>query len=41
MFISAGALIIMVQVVSYLYPRLRQLEEELPDAAAAVAVEGG
>ncbi|MEG3960426.1 MFS transporter [Microcoleus sp. herbarium2] len=34
MFITLGALTILVTVVAYQYPRLRLLEEELPDAIA-------
>ncbi|HEX7774838.1 MAG TPA: MFS transporter, partial [Pyrinomonadaceae bacterium] len=40
-FIVAGILIIVVQFVGYLYPRLRHVEDELPDAiGATVASEG-
>jgi hypothetical protein len=38
MFITAGALTILVQFVSYLYPRLRRVEVEVPDAVHGVAV---
>jgi hypothetical protein len=34
MFITLGALTMLVTVVAYQYPRLRLLEEELPDAIA-------
>jgi hypothetical protein len=34
MFITLGALTMLVTVVAYQYPRLRLVEEELPDAIA-------
>jgi hypothetical protein len=41
--ISMGLLLVMASVVSYLCPRLRLVEEELPDAVAAdpATVESG
>lgn len=33
--ISMGLLLVLASVVGYLYPRLRLVEEELPDAVAA------
>lgn len=43
LFISAGLFLVLVSVIGYLYPRLRLVEEELPDAVAAnpAAVESG
>ncbi len=38
MFITAGALTILAQFVSYFYPRLRRVEQEVPDAVGEVAV---
>ncbi len=38
MFITLGALTMLVTVVAYQYPRLRLLEEELPDAIADPAI---
>lgn len=38
MFVAAGVVTVAVQFVGYLYPRLRQLEEEIPDAVNEVAV---
>jgi hypothetical protein len=34
MFITLGVLTMLVTVVAYQYPRLRLVEEELPDAIA-------
>ena len=43
LFISAGLFLVLASVIGYLYPRLRLVEDELPDAIAAqpVAVESG
>ena len=34
LFISAGLLLVLVVVIGYLYPALRQMEDELPKAPA-------
>ena len=41
--VSMGLLLVMASVVSYLYPRLRLVDEEVPDAMAAdpATVESG
>ena len=38
MFVIAGALTILTQLAAYLYPRLRLVEGELPDAVPDVAL---
>jgi hypothetical protein len=38
LFIAAGVLTAAVQLGGYLYPRLRRLEEEIPDAVNEVVV---
>lgn len=40
MFVTAGALTILIQLIGYLYPRLRQVEVEIPDAVDEGAVSG-
>lgn len=40
MFIVAGALTVVVQLAAYLYPRLRRLEREIPDAVNEVVISG-
>lgn len=40
MFVTAGALAILAQFVSYFYPRLRRVEQEVPDAVREPAVSG-
>ena len=34
LFISAGLFLVLASVIGYLYPRLRLVEDELPDAVA-------
>jgi DHA3 family macrolide efflux protein-like MFS transporter len=43
LFISAGLFLVLIMVIGYLYPPLRQMEDELPKALAAqpVAVASG
>ena len=40
MFVTAGLLTIMIQLIGYLYPRLRRVEVEIPDAVGEGAVSG-
>lgn len=40
MFVVAGVLTVVVQVAAYLYPRLRRVETEVPDAVNEVVVSG-
>lgn len=40
MFMVAGVLTVALQLAAYLYPRLRRVEKEIPDAAGEVVVSG-
>jgi hypothetical protein len=37
LFIVLGSMMVLISVAAYLYPRLRRLEQELPDAIVSVA----
>jgi MFS transporter, DHA3 family, macrolide efflux protein len=39
LFISAGLFLVLASVLGYLYPHLRRVETELPDAVAAAPIE--